>query len=197
MFKAILYDLDGVVNRQPEYFSRVYARENGIDAGQLEAFFNNDFLQTSLGKDDLLELLTRRNDLWQWRGEPKDLLQKWFDFENCPDEKLVEIIRRQKQQGIKVCLATIQEKYRAEYIKTIMFPGLFDRIFASCDLGLHKTEPAFFEAVLDQLKEDIPDLQPTQIVYFDDNREGLITAAELGIKTYLYEGTEQVEAVVG
>lgn len=197
VYKAILYDMDGVVNRQPDYFSRVYARKHGIDTGALETFFNDDFLETSLGRADLKELIARRNDLWRWPGEPADLLKEWFEFENCPDEALVQVIQQQKERGIKVYLATIQEKYRADYIKTVMFPGLFDEIFASCDLGYHKTEAAFFQAILRQLAHDVPGVKPEEIVYFDDNREGLITAAELGIQTYLYEGVEQVQAVVG
>lgn len=196
-YKAVLYDMDGVVNRQPDYFSRAYARENGLDEGKLETFFDSEFLQASLGKADLKELVARRSDLWQWSGAPEDLLRSWFEFENCPDEKLVDVIREQSQQGVKVYLATIQEQYRADFIRKQMFPDLFDNIFASCDLGFHKSESGFFSSILERLQLDIPGVQPSEIVYFDDNQEGLITASDLGIVTYLYEGVAQVQAIVG
>lgn len=195
-YKAILYDMDGVVNVQPEYFSRHYAKESGVDAGKLETFFDNEFLQTSLGKADLKQLIAKRNDLWQWQGTSEELMELWFAYENHPDPVLVSLIREQKTKGIKIYLATIQEKYRAAYIRNVMFPDLFDDMFVSCELGKHKTELAFFEAILKQLSDNIPGIQPNEVVYFDDNQEGLITAAQLGIDTYLYEGIKQVERVV-
>jgi putative hydrolase of the HAD superfamily len=195
-YRAILYDMDGVVNRQPDYFSRVYARDAGLDEGALETFFDAEFLKASVGRADLKDLIVKRNDLWQWSGTPEELLQKWFDFENCPDEELVGLIRQQRKSGVKAYLATIQEKYRTDFIRKRMFPDLFDDIFASCDLGFHKSEAGFFATILERVEQDIPGIRPDEIVYFDDNREGLITAVQLGIATYLYEGVEQVKTLV-
>lgn len=196
-YRAVLYDSDGVVNQSYEYFSRTYARAHGLDAGQLETFFHGEFLLASVGKADLKELIVKYNDLWQWPHDPQELLNQWFEAENRPDSALLELIQRQRRAGLLACMATVQEQYRATYMQDVAFPGMFDAMFASCDLGHLKSEPEFFTKILAKLSELVPDIKPHNVVYFDDNQEGLQTATNLGIDAYLYEGIEQVKAVVG
>ena len=195
-YKLALFDADGVVVRAPEHFSRLYAKQYGIDAGRLETFFDADFLETSMGRSDLKELIMRKNDLWHWDKDPQELLDMWFAAENHPDQELIDLIKQKRADGLIVYLVTIQEKYRAQYMRETMFRDMFDRIIPSCDVGYLKRDPEYFEYVLEKAKQDIPDIDPTQIVYFDDSQDGLETAETLGIQPYLYEGIEQVTAVL-
>lgn len=196
-FKAALFDADGVLIRQPEYFSRIYAREHGIDAQKLETFFDHEFMKASIGHADLKELIKKRYDLWQWGGDPQELLDSWFAAENCPDLELLQIIARQRQTGLKTYIASIQEKYRTNYFRNVMFPTGFDGIFTSSDFGYHKRDLEFFHKIIEFVTQDIPGVKPKNIVYFDDRQEGLNTAAELGIVTYLYEDPQQVARIMG
>lgn len=196
-YKIILYDVDGVLNRPEELFSHQYAKEHNVNADSLELFFKGDFRLTSVGKADLKEQLEKYNHVWQWPGGTDELLELWFESENCPDNQLLREVAEQRRRGIKVCVATVQEKYRAAYMRNVMFPGRFDEYFISCDVGYLKTDPQFFQTILDKLQKGDKTLLPSDVIYFDDNEEGLTTARALGIEAYLYKDIEQIRTIVG
>src|SRR6185437_4452117 len=180
-FAAALFDADGVVVQAPDYFSRIYASKHGLDVHDLEKFFDDKFRATSVGKGDLKELIAARRDVWRFEGNPGDLVAEWLAAEDCPNAELVVLIQKLRQQGVVVGLASVQEKYRAAYMRDVMFPNMFDDYFFSCELGVAKGDPKFFQKVIDALR-----VQPEKIAYFDDSQSALDVAATLGIATYLY-----------
>ncbi len=195
--RAILFDADGVIIRPPKLFSYIYEEEHGLAPGSLQPFFNEEFEAVTAGHGDLKELIRKRNDLWRWPGDPAELLTQWFTAENHVDQALIDLIRRQRAGGRCVYLATNQEKYRAAYLREVMFPGVFDELFISCELGCLKTEQRFFKQVLERLQEAEPTLSPEQVLYFDDRQDALDTAAAAGIATCLYKNPTQIKKVLG
>ena len=57
MFKAALFDMDGVLNMFPDMFSRVYAEKMGLDPKPIEKFFRNEWERVLTGEADLKLLL--------------------------------------------------------------------------------------------------------------------------------------------
>ena len=192
--KAVLFDADGVLTLPEEVFSVVYAKSHGLDPEPFEQFFRNDWKPIVTGKKDLKEAILSNPELWQWDGAADDLLKYWFETEDVQNDELVELIRKIKSQGIPCYLATEQEVYRGDYMKNVMFKDLFDGYFVTAELGVSKTEPQFFEMIIDELKLQYPDIQPREIIFFDDSQSKVDTACSVGINGQLYTSVDQVKS---
>lgn len=195
--KAALYDADGVVIVPQKLFSRQYAEKYGLDPASFQAFFTGEFSDAVLGKADLKDLIRKHNDIWHWDGDPQELLDMWFEAENHTDEELLAIIKQQRESGLPVYMATIQERYRAKYLREIMFPGLFDGIFVSSEIGYMKKDPEYWAAVLGKLALDVPGIKPNQVIFFDDSQDSIDGASQAGISAHLYENAEQIRTILG
>jgi putative hydrolase of the HAD superfamily len=194
--QVILFDADGVLTLPEEVFSIVYARSHGFDVEPFEQFFRNDWQEIVTGKKDLKESIAENQELWRWDGSPEELLKFWFETEDVRNEELLEIISKLKAKGIFCYLATDQEKYRGEYMQSVMFKDIFDGYFISASLGVTKTNPKFFEMIIEQLQQKYPELRPQDITFFDDSQSKVDTACSVGINGQLYKDIEQVKALL-
>lgn len=182
MIKAILFDADGVVIRN-EYFSTTFSREYGTSLEVLDSFFNGDFLDCVIGKKDLKEELDKRRESWGWSATVDALLSYWFNAERNVDMALVSVIQLLRSSGIRCYLATNQEKYRTQYLIDEMgFADIFDTIFASCNLGVRKPQPEFYQSILAEIGNPLPE----EVLYFDDSQPNIDTALNLGIRSEFY-----------
>lgn len=196
MSAYILFDADGVLTLPEEAFSIVYARSHGLELEPFENFFKNEWQPIVTGAEDLKENIISRPELWQWEGTPDELLEFWFKTEDVRNEELLKLIVNLKDTGIPCYLATDQEKYRAEYMKNVMFKDLFDGYFVSAELGVVKTDPRFFELVLQELGTKHPGLNPNEVIFFDDSQSKVDTAKSAGIDARLFKNNEQVRSLL-
>mgnify|MGYP001306858306 CR=1 FL=1 len=196
MSKYILFDADGVLTLPEEIFSIVYARSHALNAEPIETFFKNEWQQIVTGAKDLKESIAANPEPWQWTGTVDELLDHWFKTEDVRNEELLTVIAELKNAGIPCYLATDQEKYRAAYMKNVMFKDLFNDYFVSADLGVTKTDPKFFELVLHRLKAQHPGLQPSEVIFFDDSQAKVDTAKSVGIDARVFESNEQVRNIL-
>ena len=194
--KVILFDADGVLALPEEAFSVVYARSHGLDPEPFEQFFRNDWKPIVTGKKDLKESMAENPKLWQWDGNVDDLLKYWLETEDIRNDELIELIRAMKGQGVPCYLATEQEIYRGKYMKDIMFKDLFDGYFVTAELGVSKTEPKFFKMIIKELKLQHPDIQPKEIIFFDDSQSKVDVACSTGIDGRLYTNVDQVKDLI-
>jgi HAD superfamily hydrolase (TIGR01509 family) len=67
--------------------------------------------------------------------------------------------------------------------------GRFDRVLASCHLGVRKPEPAFFERLLEELALDAP-----QVLFVDDRQENVDAARAAGLAAHRFAGAEELRA---
>lgn len=193
---AVLFDADGVLTLPEEVFSVVYARSHGLDNEPFEKFFKNQWRDFVTGKRDLKQAITNNPGLWQWGGDADTLLDYWCKTEDVRNEPLLALIQELSQQGLACYLATEQEKYRAAYMKDVMFKGLFKDHFVTCDIGFKKNEPAFFKEVIRRLQIQAPSLTPGEIVFFDDDQPKVDTARSVGINAQLYRGVVHVKEIL-
>lgn len=66
MNKVLLLDIDGVLLKPEDVFSRIYAKQCELDYSKFPGFFKGDFQQALVGKADLRTLITKHNDIWHW-----------------------------------------------------------------------------------------------------------------------------------
>jgi len=191
MIKAVLLDADGVVIKNHDYFSNRYKKDYGksLNDDVIVNFFRNEYKQTAIGKANLKELLKERLDEWGWKGSVDELLKYWFEGEKELDDEVLRAVNKLREKGVKVCLASDNEKYRAEYLlNTVGIKPLFDDTFFSCFVGYTKSEPEFFKAIIESLN-----LKPEEIVYFDDDQKNVDIAKELGIDARFYDSISQIK----
>lgn len=126
MVRCILFDADGVLTLPEDVFSVVYARSHGLDTEPFENFFKNEWYPIVTGSKDLKDSIAANRELWQWNGNVDELLEYWFKTEDVRNEELIDVIGDISTKGVPCYIATDQEKYRAEYMKNVMFKGSFD-----------------------------------------------------------------------
>src|SRR6266702_1567965 len=196
MARYILFDADGVLTLPEDVFSVVYARSHGLDTDPFENFFRNEWSPIVTGAKDLKESIAANPELWQWNGSVDELLDYWFKTEDVRNEELLKLIGEIKNKGIPCFLATDQEKYRAEYMKSVMFKDLFSGYFVSAELGVGKTDTRFFALVLARLGVEYPVIKPSEVIFFDDSQSKVDTAKAVGIDARLFEDNKQIRELL-
>jgi len=189
--KVIIFDADGVLTLPNEFFGDHYARKNNLDINKFIWYFNKNWPDVVTGKKDTKESINENRSVWSTEEPAEKILEQWFVFEDKKDEDLIDTIKKMRHLGHRCYLATDQEKYRAQYMREVMFKGLFDDYFVSSDLGVTKKEPMFFKKVIEKLGVD-----PADIIFFDDSQSKVDSAKSVGIDARLYMNRDQVKNVL-
>lgn len=191
MIKALLLDTDGVLVNA-EMFSKQLAKDYNIEPHTLLPFFKNEFQNCLVGKADLKKEVEPFLKTWGWTGSVDELLSYWFQAEHKLDEPLVAYVQILRKQGTPCYVATNQEKYRTEYLLSKMgFRDSFDDVFSSAHIGHKKPQKEFYLHIVNKL-----DLNPSEILYFDDDESNIQGAKDLGINAYMYNGIEDLKQKV-
>lgn len=186
--KHILFDTDGVIVHS-DMWSNEYARRSWISSEITRPFFREIFGDCLIGKSDLKEVIKPYLAQWDWTGTVDEYLEEWFRYENTVDKDLLEKIQELRKTGIQCHVATNQEKYRLAYLRNEMgFSKNFDSVFCSCELGYKKPQREFYERVL-YILGAVSD----EVLYFDDAKDNIESAKELGIHAVLYKNLEDFE----
>ncbi len=183
MIKIILFDADGMIIKRDAYFSERFCNDFSVDPEKISFFFRREWYDIVTGKADLKDILKKYLTEWHWSGSVEDLLDYWFVSERHVDESIRDHIVQLKSSGIICCLATNQEKYRFNYItNTMEFGLLFDRLYASCNLGVKKPDPTYF----DYIWKDLGKPDKKSILFWDDTKANVYSSREFGIQAEIY-----------
>ena len=105
---------------------------------------------------------------------------------NPLDERFVGEIKSLRQSGVRCYLATNNEKYRTEHLRTTLGLGeILDGIFASGEMGSKKTSREFLAAI--QEKIGIP---ASEVMYWDDRPNHIDELNGAGFQARLYTNFE-------
>lgn len=183
MSKIILLDIDGVILRWSTRFSQKYAEEHNIPYDEINTFFKNEFEECSVGKKDLKAALPAYLKKWNWPGTIDEFLSYWFEQQMDVDHDLLKAVQNVRKTGTKVYLASNQEIYRTDYLKNYLeLNKNFDGGFFSCEFGVRKENPKFFQKILETLK-----VEPENLLFFDDDIKNIKTAESVGIESIQYQ----------
>ena len=190
MIKNILFDLGGVVMTidQPQAVRRF--KEIGlVDAeSRLDPYTQKGiFGDLEEGKIGALEFrvelgkiigreLTHEECLYAWRGYSKEV----------PHRNLVAL-RKLHDEGYNLILFSNTNPYMMEWAMSDDFDGMgnsidsyFDMSFRSYECGMMKPSKSFFRHVIDSAG-----INPEETLFLDDGEANVISASELGIRTFL------------
>ncbi len=181
--KILLVDADGVIIKKGEYFSEKFAREYNVPLEKVVEFFVGPFQLCQKGETDMKEVLQPYLTEWGWDKGVDAFLDYWFNYDVVFDSAVESAVERLRSQGVKCYMASNNEKYRAGFIQSkIDEKNLLDGYYFSNQIKHKKSEPAFFEYLLNDLQI------PAEEIYYVDNDDTSIAAANsTGIKAYLYE----------
>ena len=187
MVKAILLDLDGLVIRpRHKYFSEKLSEDYKIPLSEIMPFFKNEYKLAAKGEVGIREVLPLYLKKWGWKKSLDDFLTYWFESEKTPDTNILEISKKLREKGLKVYLVSNNEKERANYVmKDLGLKNLFDGGYFSCNLGFTKSEPEFFQKILEDLK-----FKSGEIMHWDDDPKEVDAAKSVGINAKLYTSFE-------
>lgn len=191
-FKAVVFDVDGVLTLHGEPFSQAYARANNKDYAGFRAFFQGEFQNALIGKADLKQLILAHDDLWESHGDVDHLLAKWFSAEHSPNTPLLDALQVLHTQGTPCYIATNQEKYRGTHLIEHVLPKIFDGYFVSALVGSKKPTKEFFGHVIEHINAENPGIEAKDILFIDDSPEHIEGALACGINAHLYKNNSQV-----
>lgn len=173
-FSAVLVDADGIIQSVEGVWVQRLARFAPDDAqGFIEELFAAEAGPLS-GEgewlDEVVGVLRRRGIPEVFAG---DVLVPWAiidRFEDCLD------VVHEVARATPCHLATNQTRFRADIMRGFSYHEVFERLFFSYELGFHKPDPRYFEAILADLGID-----PGQAFFVDDKIENVEAARSVGI----------------
>jgi putative hydrolase of the HAD superfamily len=182
---VILFDADGVVIApRKKFFTERLMETYGVSKEQAMEFVHNILLPSMNGNADLRIELPKYLKAWGIDISIDEMLDFWWSGEKELNENVLQVITELKQKGIQTGLASDQERNRAEYImKDLGLQDYFDITFFSCFIGYKKDEKESWEFVLTTFKE----LNPHEIVFWDDDQKNVEIAISLGIDARYYQ----------
>lgn len=191
MITLLILDADGVLING-EKFADVLARDFQTDKAKEKEFFTTKFQDCLVGKADLKESIAPYLSSFGWKGSVDEFLEYWFKAEHSINEKLMRYVQQLRKSGVKVVLATNQEKYRTQYMLEHMgFDGMFDKIYSSAHLGLKKPAIEFFAHVVEDME-----VNKDEVLFWDDDQRNIEGALEYGINTEFYNDYDSFMKVV-
>jgi HAD superfamily hydrolase (TIGR01509 family) len=192
--EAILFDADGVVQRQAVPWREALGKVLGTTDGTVDDFLSDVFavehpLLTS--QSEFAAALGQVLARWRCVGSLDDALRVWTMIK--VNEEVVEAIQRVRHAGVPCCLATNQQSYRAQYMsETLEYRRLFDREFYSCNMGVAKPNPDFFRAILEDLS-----LPAGNVLFLDDHEANVSSARQVGLHACVFATVSGSAALSG
>jgi len=189
---TVLFDADGVVITPPFRFVAYLERELNLTMEHTQEYFNGPFKDCIVGHADLKQSIAPFLPGWGWEAPLDDFLQRWLEEEHVINESMIPIIKMLRDKGVVCGLATNQERYRIEYMKTEMgFSKLFDEVFGSAELGAAKPDREFYQRVTDRLE-----VTRGEILFWDDSMRNVHAAHEFGWQAEHFRTYEAFKSVM-
>lgn len=130
---------------------------------------------TLTGLLDFLDVLPRVLSRWGVSDKAGEV-REWLNAINV-DHGILELVSQLRLRGYQCALATNQQSHRAKFMADqLRYRTLFERCFFSCEMGLAKPDPRYFQAILKELQAEADD-----VVFIDDKPSNVRAATSLGI----------------
>lgn len=187
--KVITFDLDGV------YFPN--GKANFISAlgklGVLEDEAKRVFLKSPQMNQEYKNGKITDEEFWTWAASEWKLDKPWQDVVRLMidsydvNENIVAIVKDLRSKGYKTAICTNNFPARINGLQDRFgFLDNFDIKVVSYEVGACKPDKKIFEELVKKSQ-----VEPSSIVFADDNPDSLSGAKEVGITTFLYEGFDK------
>lgn len=192
MIKNLIFDWGGVLSRSDHKQAMQRLKEIGLE--NPEKYFEDGknwysiFGQIEEGEISQEEFLEKFSELCGRKVTFEDVAYGWWGFYAGMQEGVIDALKKWRGQ-YKVYMLTNNNPFMMSIIRSdgFAFEGkpfreYFDKIFASCDLGIAKPKKEIYEKVLSE-----ENLEPEETIFIDDRLANLTGAEKAGMKTMLAE----------
>ncbi|MCB1692868.1 MAG: HAD-IA family hydrolase [Pseudomonadales bacterium] len=190
--RHVFLDADGVV-QVPSVRFRDALGELAGDASRAEAFLADVFeaeRPCTTGERDFRVELERVLREWSSPVALEDALSVWTLID--PHPSTLSFVEGARRAGYSVALATNQQAHRAAFMTEVLgYRERFDRLFFSCELGVAKPDPAFFEAMVREVGA-----MPAECLFVDDHPGNVEAARSVGLMAECYHVDDGEDALL-
>ncbi len=184
MVKAVLFDIDGVIIRHKEYYSRHLERIGYVEAAAvLDEFYSSGTNQEcDRGLLDPLVAIVPFLKRMKFDKRSDEYFNAQYEIEKqYIDYKLLERIKSLRANGVRCFLATNQNTYRKVFLHSVLdVDNTFDYAFYSCDMYCVKPEKEYWEYILKYLEKYR--FLPEELLFLDDTAANVESAEKHGIR---------------
>jgi HAD superfamily hydrolase (TIGR01509 family) len=182
MLKLYIFDMGGVVSLNTDVSEQISARL-GLDTGNLWELMREEIVSLMAGSITAAEF-------WRQFSSKRDLQvdeDLWaLTFQPRPNREVIETIRALKTEArVVVGTNTIEPHYQV-HSKNGDY-DIFNRVYASHQIGLVKPDPAFYTYILNS-----ENCSPAETVFVDDAEINVEAARKLGIHGLRFEGAAKL-----
>lgn len=182
MFKAVVFDMDGVITDTEKLYRR-FEMEEGLSRGVPEDVMIRACERIAGGnrytnKAPFEQIVGRGIDYWEYREKMIAKLDKYIQ-ENGVELKygVVETLRYLKEKGIKVGLATSTVRERAiGYLTDHDIYKYFDKLIFGDMIEHGKPAPDIYLKACSELG-----VKPDEAIAVEDSRNGIKSAGTAGL----------------
>ena len=181
--RAVVFDLGGVlVDWNPEYVYRNLIPDPQQRQWFLAHICSNEWnLQQDAGRslaDGTAELVRKHPQYATWICA---FYARWTEMLGGPIPEMIRLLEELTQHGMPLYALTNWSAETFHHARNnFAFLDRFSDIIVSGEHGVIKPEPAIYQLMFDRMRQDLPDLQPRQIVFIDDNERNIHAACHLG-----------------
>ena len=191
MIKAVIFDLNGIFlqsEKLSDRFERDFkiARSNFLP--KLKEIMDKVRQPGSLPAYSYWKEVFKE---WNLNLSEKDFWNYWFTEEKQSD-RVIEYTKSLKQKGIKVFVLSNNFKERATFYDH--YPWMHDAVdkaYFSWQTGFVKPDVRAWQLILDE-----NGLKGEECIYFDDVEKNVLSASELGIKSYIFTNEDELEKII-
>lgn len=195
MLEALIFDYGGVVSDGGRNFEPAMRLASKLEIDQTSAVkvITEPWDQLSKGFIDIDTFWTMVEDALRYKVND-DLRDIWNTFNNCmfPRQEIQTTLKSLKASGYTLGLLSDTVPPTAQSIRHGGGYDPFEFTILSCEVGLRKPDERIYNMVLSK----IPNIDPENIVYVDDNPINLVPAQKLGMQTILAGNSEDLNTEI-
>lgn len=186
--QTVLFDADGVTQYNWVFMERMSKLLNGQATLEEISDVEHPNLTGERDFDADLRAFVAEKGL---DADVEDMYAIWNDIE--PDPEVLAMMAELRAKGVDVYLATNQQPERGQYMvdHLELYPDVI-RQFHSWQMHLAKPDPAFFQAIIDELG-----LDPSTTLFMDDLQANVDAARSVGLNAEFHDRTHGAEGVRG
>lgn len=184
--KFLFLDLGGVLILKKDVDWEKFDDQYSLRSGKARAIFQDCYHKQSTGEDfDLHSYFTKNySDILAW-SDFKKIRKEVFRSE-IVNKPLLDWIEKQKDDYTIALLTNNTAALEILLEFKFEIKHIFDHIFNSAEIGFIKPDKRFFKYVLKKLDADAK-----QCLFIDDTKKHLLSAQELGFRTFLFKNNKE------
>lgn len=185
MIKAVLFDYGGVLSPGGKNVKLTYSKVLDIPADQLDINeISSEYRRGEILDEDFFVKLSKH---YGTTVTPEQFLAASDIFVRY--DKVYELADKLRAAGIKTGILSNMYKMSAKVLRDQGFYDGFEPILLSCDEGMAKPQPEFYQLALQRLG-----CLPEEVIFIDDQEKCLPVAEQLGMYVIKADDEGQIVA---